>query len=183
VDLESKKALWEKGIYSAEFDEPGELKVTDRGTSFICQDFNLFIIDREGKLLSKNLFEETGKRYWSVAVNGDGSGYIAFLEELGDAGVQLEYDAEVCDCRGEVLWGVTAELDCDHSFTAALSRNGRYFGVCDEDGVRIFNSEGEELYRDFRGNPDCYFGTGLAITDDGSFVYGLANRIYYRKLE
>jgi len=182
MDWPSKKILWERGVYSAEFDEPGALKVTNEGTSFICQDFNIFVVDREGKLLFKRLFEETGKRYWNIGVSGDGSRFIVFLEEWGDAGIELEYDVEVCDSQGEVLWGVLAERG-EFSFTVDVSQNGKFFGVCDEEGVRIFDREGEELYRDFRGDLDRYYGTGLSIADDGSFVYSLANRIYYRKLE
>ena len=50
------------------------------------------------------------------------------------------------------------------------------------DAREIFDSRGKLLYQDNRGDPEQYWGTGLAIADNGRFAYGLVNRIYYRSI-
>ena len=70
------------------------------------------------------MYEETGKRYWDVAVTGDGSRFIAFLEAWD---TDLDYEVEVYNSKGNMLWGVKANQG-DRSFTVDVSSNGKYFG-------------------------------------------------------
>ncbi|MBA7680908.1 hypothetical protein ES703_89229 [subsurface metagenome] len=127
MDRETKKVLWEKGLYEAEFDEPGDIAISNDGTCFITQDFNLFVVDKKGDLLFKKMYEETGKRYWDVAVTGDGSRFITFLEGWD---TDLDCEVEIYDSKGNVLWGVKADQG-ERSFTVDVSSNGKYFGVYD----------------------------------------------------
>lgn len=180
LDRNNGEILWEQGLYGGEFDEPGDIEIAHDGTAYIIQNFNLFVVDKEGKLLYRRMYDETGKRYWHIAVSGDGSRWIAFLDGWE---TDLEQEVETSDREGSRIWGVVSENhESPFIYNVDVSENGLYFGVCDETGVRIFDREGKQIYSDQRNIPDKFYGTGLAIANDGSFVYGLANRMYYRRL-
>lgn len=79
-----REALWEKGLYSADFDEPGDIEVDDNGTAYITQDFNLFIVDKNGNTIDERLYEATGKRYHGIVFDRAEELLFENIREDGD---------------------------------------------------------------------------------------------------
>jgi|GEM_PF-1169506 len=173
-DLSSKRALWEKTLYKGEFEEPGDVAVSDNGMSLITQDQNLFALNPEGEILFAKMWEETDKRFYRVSLPGDGSQFIARI--------QGKDRVEVFDMGGNVLWDVDSENNEKGGMIDA-SANGEYYGINDKFGPRIFDREGNLLFSERTKDPVHCYANGIAIADDGSFVYSLANRFYYGKIE
>lgn len=176
-DRKNKQALWEKGVYKGEFDEPGNDAVADNGTALVVQDDNLFALDKTGKLLFSKYWEKTDKRTSMLAISGDGSAYISRLRGRDRV--------EVYDMEGNMLWGVDSENN-EKSGIVAVSPNGKYFGLNDQYGPRVYDASGKLLFSRKMDEPVyCSMdrGNGIAIANDGSFVYSLCNRAFYNRIE
>lgn len=172
-DLNNNRVLWEKTLYKGEFEEPGDIAVSDNGTALITQDLNLFALNPEGEILFKKMWEETDKRFYRLSIPGDGSRFIARIEGKDRV--------EVFDMDGNVLWGVDSENNEKGGMVYA-SANGEYYGINDKFGPRIFNKDGNLLFSERTENPVHCYANGIAVADDGSFVYSLANRFFYGKV-
>ena len=175
-NMPEKKVLWEKGLYKGEFDEPGAMAVAGNGTSLIAQDFNLFVLDKNGKVLIKWMWSQIDKRFLRLAVTADGSKFIARLQDKDEV--------HVYDIGGNLLWSIESEPN-EKAGQVYVSPNGKYFAVADRFGPRVFNSQGKVLFQDIQKKPveSDDSGNGIAVANDGSLVYSLANRIYYRMIE
>jgi len=173
-DLTNNRALWEKTLYKGEFDEPGAVAVSDNGISLITQDLNLFALNPEGEILFTKMWEETDKRFYRVSIPGDGSQFIARI--------QGKDRVEVFDMDGNVLWGVDSENN-EKGGMIYVSANGEYYGINDKFGPRIYDKDGNLLFSERTENPVNCYANGIAVADDGSFVYSLANRFYYGKID
>jgi len=173
--IPEKKVIWEKGFYKGEFDEPGAIAVADNGTALITQDFNLFAVTRDGKILFSWMCEKTDKRVGALAMTDDGSKFIARLD--GEM-------VHVYSISGKLLWKVESKAESSGG-GIDVSSNGKYFAVNDQFGPRIFAPQGKVLFQNIQKKPapSDHSENGIAIANDGSFVYALANRIYYRKIE
>jgi VWFA-related protein len=172
-DLTNNRALWEKTLYKGEFEEPGSVAVSDNGISLITQDLNLFALNPGGEILFTKMWEETDKRFYRVSIPGDGSQFIARI--------QGKDRVEVFDIEGNVLWGVDSENNEKGGMVYA-SANGKYYGINDKFGPRIYDKDGNLLFSERTENPVNCYANGITVADDGSFVYSLANRFYYGKV-
>jgi uncharacterized protein YegL len=174
-DMTEKKALWEKHFYSAEFDEPGAIAVADNGTTLITQDYNLFAVNKDGQILFSWMWEQMGKRFLRLAIAGDGSKFIARLDE--------KQEVQIYDINGKLLWKVES-IRNEIGEPVDVSANGQYFAINDRFGPRILDAQGNILFQDKQKEPViCGNGNNIAVADDGSFVYSLGTRIYYRKIK
>jgi VWFA-related protein len=174
-DIAGKNVLWEKHLYSGEFDEPGAIVVADNGTSLITQDCNLFAIAKDGAIMYSWMWENTGKRFKCLAITADGTRYLARLDAD---------EVQVYDINGTLLWKVASKAE-ERGGGIDCSANGKYFAVNDQYGPRIFDAAGKILFQDLTKNPapSEHSENGIAVADDGSYVFARENRIYYGKIE
>jgi VWFA-related protein len=174
-DMEENKALWVKHLYLAEFDEPGAVAVADNGTCLITQDFNLFAVDKNGQILFSWIWEQTGNRFIRLAITADGLKFIARLDE--------QQEVHVYNINGKLLWKVES-IRNEIGESVDVSANGKYFAINDRFGPRILDMQGNILFEDKQTEPViCENGNNIAVANDGSFVYTLGPKMYYRKLE
>jgi VWFA-related protein len=175
-DIAEKKILWEKHLYAAEFDEPNDIAVSDNGIALITQDFNLFVLNKSGEILFSWMWEQTNNRFLRLGITADGSKFIARMHDKNEV--------HVYSINGMLLWKVESESN-DGSGPVDVSPNGLYFAINDRFGPRIFNAQGNLLFQNKQTKPvecDNSFN-GIAVANDGSCVYSLGTRMYYRKLE
>ncbi|MBS3820041.1 VWA domain-containing protein [bacterium] len=173
-DLGNNRVMWEKTLYKGEFEEPGEIAVSDNGISLITQDLNLFALNQEGEILFEKMSSETNKRFYRLSITGDGTRFIARIEGKDRV--------EVFDMDGNVLWSVDSENN-EKGGMVYVSANGEYYGINDKFGPRIYDKEGNILFSERTENPVNCYANGIAVADDGSYVYSLSHRFYYGKIE
>ena len=126
-------------------------------------------------LLFSWMWEQTGKRFIRLAITGDGSKFIARLDE--------QQEVHVYVMNRNLLWKVES-IRNEIGEPVDASANGKYFAVNDRFGPRIFDAQGNILFQNKQKEPViCGNGNNIAVADDGSFVYSLGTRMYYRKLE
>jgi VWFA-related protein len=170
--------LWEQGLYQGEFDEPGPVTVAENGLSGIVQDDNLFVVEPNGDVRLSLMWEETGKRWQRMDMSADGRFCIG-RERTGN--MVWAYNTD-----GTLLWEKESEPN-EKAGYVSISPNGTYFGyadnkgphICGEDGTVLFELAEDEIYD--LGVHDS--GCGIDIANDGSFVYWIGSRMYYRLLE
>jgi len=174
-DTHADEIVWEKAFYTAEFDEPGAVAVADNGTALITQDFNLFAVARDGRVLYKWLWEETGNRFAALTLSGDGTRFVARLD---DDVVRL-YSID-----GNVIWQIESKTE-ERGGGIDVSSNGAYVAVNDLFGPRVLDVQGHVLFEDRFQEPVPGYQSenGIAVADDGSFVYARGNRIYYHMIQ
>ena len=175
-DRLNDRALWERGLYKGEFDEPGPAAVADDGTAAIVQEGNLYMLEPDGELRFERIWRNTG-HYWSV-MDMDAGGRYVIGRRVPDNGVWL-YSG-----RGELLWEKDSRAH-DRGGYVAVSANGQYVAYADLQGPHICDPQGNVLFElkreDLSNLPPL--PNGIDVADTGAFVYSLGNRIYYRRLE
>jgi hypothetical protein len=171
-DMQANKVVWEEPFYRGDFDEPGAAAVADNGTALITQDYNLFAVARDGSVLYEWMWEQTGNRFAALAMAGDGSRFVARLDD------DL---VRVYNIDGGIAWHVESKTeDCGGGID--MSSSGAYVAVNDLYGPRVFDARGQVLFQDVTEEPAPGYQSenGIAIADDGSFVFARGNRICYR---
>ncbi len=173
-DMQANEIAWEKPFYKADFDEPGATAVADDGTALITQDYNLFAVTRDGRLLHEWLWEETANRFAALALAGDGKRFVARLDD--DV-------VRVYNIDGSTDWEVESKTE-ERGGGVDMSANGAYVAVNDLYGPRVFDAQGRILFQDLTEDPAPGYQSenGIAIADDGSFVFARGNRICYRMI-
>ena len=181
LDKENAIVLWEKGIYKAEFDEPGPIAVSDTGISLVTQDYNLFAIDKNGSELFRKMTEETNLRFQRIAVTGDGTKLIIRTDK--DVAKPPEEDVFVFNMKGEKLWAIQSPSNNDRD-GVSVSPDGKYFAVNSVWGPKVFNQSGELIWEKKLEQriEKTDQGTGIAIANNGNLVYSLYNRIYFNNI-
>lgn len=172
-DREEERALWERGLWKGEFDEPGPAAVADDGTAAIVQEANLYMVELDGELRFSLIWRDTG-RYWS-RMSMDGEGRYLFGRKLGNEKVWL-YSGD-----GELLWEKNSRSH-DKAGYLAVSPNGEYLAYADIRGPHVLEPDGTVLF-ELEGANDLRYGNGIDVANNGAFVYSLGNRIFYRRLE
>lgn len=175
-DMQQNKVLWETSLKNSmeDWDEPGNCKISDNGISFITQDYNLFIVGVNGKVINKMLWDNTNLRFSYLDTTKDGKMFFARFN--GDY-------VGLFSINGKLLWKNKVECN-EKGGTISASQNGKYFAangihgpvIFDVNGKTLFKLNTEKEYKTYLG------GNGISIIDDGTFIYSLGNRIYYRKL-
>ncbi|NBC29336.1 MAG: VWA domain-containing protein [Spirochaetes bacterium] len=185
LDLESKHVLWERGLYEGEFDEPGPGVVADTGDAAIVQDANLFMVEPNGELRFSMMWERAGKRWDRLDMSAGGTRFLG--RACNDDWVAL-YAAD-----GTQIW--EEESRChEKGGEVSISGNGRYFGYADLEGPHVYDAEGTLLYELSRAGDGAGAaripasapldsGGSIDIANDGSFVFTIGARMYYRELE
>jgi hypothetical protein len=172
------QVLWERGFYIGEFDEPGPASVADTGLAGIVQDDNLYMVEPDGGIRYARMWEETGRRWQRLDLSADGSLCIGRVA-TGDRVWAASTD-------GTILWEKTSRCHEKGGFVS-ISPNGKYFGYADQRGPHICDRAGTVLFEIPPGEishiDERYMRNGIDIADDGSFVYSLANQLYYDRLE
>ncbi len=173
-DMQANTVVWEKPFYKAEFDEPGAVAVADNGSALITQDHNLFAVGPDGTALYEWLWAETGDRFTALALAGDGSRFVARLDD--DV-------VRVYNIDGSTAWHIESRTE-DRGGGIDISSNGAYVALNDLYGPRVFDARGQVLFQDLSEEPAPGYQSenGIAIADDGSFAYARGNRIYYRMI-
>ena len=173
-DFLKGKVLWERTAYKGEFDEPGDIAVSDNGTVLINQDHNLFIFNKEGKLLKSLLWEKTNIRFEREDITGDGT---RFLARFGDSVALFSID-------GKIIWKKKIESN-EKGGAVSVSQNGRYYAVAGKKGPFIFDEYGKLLFSlGLNKEFSTYLGgNGISVINDGTFIFSLGSRIYYAKLK
>jgi hypothetical protein len=172
-DREEDTALWEQGFYNSDFDEPGAIAVANDGTAAITQERNLFLVEPDGDLRFSLLWKETG-HFWSrLSMSSDGG--LLLGRDAADDVVWLYSGA------GNLLWEKPSECNEQGGYLA-VSPNGKYVGFADLEGPHVYDPEGSLLFELETPYFEPY-PNGIDIANDGTFVYSLGNRMYYRKLE
>jgi VWFA-related protein len=176
-DREEERALWERGFYQGEFDEPGPACVSNDGLAAVVQDDNLFMAEPDGELRLSLMWEDTGRRWQRMDMSADGE--LLLGRASNDDRLWL-YSTD-----GTLLWEKPS--DChEKAGYLALSPNGTYVAYADSQGPHVCDAEGNVLFEledtDF-GIENWRLKNGIDIANDGSFVYSIDNRMYYRELE
>ncbi len=172
-DRQEKRALWERGLWIGDFDEPGPAAVANDGTAAIVQEANLYMLEPNGDLRFSLPWQETGRRWKRMSMDAEGR-YI-FGRNTGNDKVWL-YSSQ-----GDLLWERPSNSNEKAGFLA-VSPNAEYLAYVDLEGPHVLTPDGRVLY-EFEGKNNLSFGNGIDIANNGSFVYSLGNRIYYRQLE
>jgi VWFA-related protein len=175
-DREEERALWERGFYKGEFDEPGPACAANDGLTAVVQDDNLFMVEPNGELRFTRMWEDTGRRWQLMDMSANGS-LVLGRASTGDRVWLYSTD-------GSLLWEKPS--DChEKGGYLALSPNGEYAAYADSRGPHVCDAEGNVLFElqdtDF-GIKRWRMKNGIDIANDGSFVYTIANRIHYREL-
>jgi VWFA-related protein len=175
-DMTENKILWEKHLYAAEFDEPNDVAVSDNGIALITQDFNLFALNKSGEVLFSWMWEQTGNRFLRLGITADGSKFIARIPNKSEV--------QVYSINGNLLWKIESKSNEDAG-PVDVSPNGLYFAINDQYGPRIFDAQGKLLFqKKFTEPAQCDASiNGVAVANDGSFVYSLGPRMYYSKIK
>jgi uncharacterized protein YegL len=178
LDRENTAVLWEKGIYKAEFDEPGPTAVSDTGISLFTQDYNLFAVGRDGTVLFRKMWQETNLRLRRIAVTGDGTKYILRTDK--DVDDPPEEDVFVFNREGEKLWAVKSPSN-NFRDGVSVSPDGKYFAVNSVWGPKVFDQNGKLIWEKKLEERilESDQGTGIAVANNGNLVYSLCNRIYF----
>lgn len=176
-DRRINQVEWENGFFKGEFDEPGPMSVADDGSAVIVQDANLFMVGPDGELRYALEWKDTGRRWSRLDISSDGN--LVLGRDTNDNRVWL-YSGD-----GKLLWEKPSECSEEGGFLA-LSPNGKYAAFADSLGPHVFDVAGTSLFElqdtDF-GLEKREMRNGIDIADNGSFVYTIGNRFYYRKLE
>jgi hypothetical protein len=178
LDKQNSTVNWEKGLWKAEFDEPGPIAVSDTGTSLITQDFNLFAVDKNGNELFRKMWEESNLRVLRIAATSDGTKFIIRTDKNVEE--PPEDDVFVLNMKGEKLWAVKSPSNNDRE-GVSVSPNGKYFAVNSVWGPKVYDQTvklfwEKKLEHKIRETDQ---DTGIAIADNGNLVYSLYNRIYF----
>lgn len=87
--------------------------------------------------------------------------------------------------EGNLLWENDSESNEKAGFVS-VSPNGKYYGYADKKGPHICDTQGDILY-ELSGDENFELGAedsgcGVDIANDGTFVYTIGSRMYYRRL-
>lgn len=177
LDRQEGQVMWERGLYAGEFDEPGPAAVSDTGLAAVVQEANLYLVESSGELRLSLPWPETGRRWERLAMSGDG-GYVMGRDPTDDRVWAYRSD-------GTLLWERSSRA-YDRGGFVSISPNGRYFAYADVDGPHILSPGGEVIFEltgaaaETAARVDA--PRSIDVADDGSFVYALGSRMFYREL-
>jgi VWFA-related protein len=176
-DRTEDRVLWERGLYIGEFDEPGPAAAADTGRAAVVQEDNLYIVEPSGEVSLSLTWPDTGKRWQRLAMSGDGA-YVMGRNRTG--GSVWAYRAD-----GTLLWEKRSQA-YEHGGFVSISPNGRYFAYADRLGPHILNAGGSIIF-ELTGTATeaaerIDAPRSVDVANDGSFVYALGSRMYYRQL-
>ncbi len=177
LDRQEGRVMWTRGLYAGEFDEPGPAAVSNAGLAAVVQEKNLYLVEPSGKLRLSLLWPETGRRWVRLAMSGDGS-YLMGRDPTDDRVWAYRSD-------GTLLWEKRSRAYERGGFVS-ISPNGRYLAYADAAGPHILSPEGKVIFEltgaaaeaATRVDAPC----SVDVADDGSFVYALGSRMFYREL-
>lgn len=177
LDRQEGRVMWERGLYAGEFDEPGPAAVSNAGLAAVVQEDNLYLVEPSGELRLALPWPETGRRWGRLAMSGDGR-YLMGRNPTDDQVWAYHSD-------GTLLWEKRSRAHERGGFVS-ISPNGQYFAYADVDGPHILSPEGQVIFELTGAAAETAASIdaprSVDVADDGSFVYALGSRMFYREL-